>query len=1403
MTASVGVQLTGNGEALVRAMGGTLRTVTQQAREAAREIAGSTSAALEMGFAGGLKGVEREFRASLNSLEQLSRSASITNGVVGFDRTGQDAALVAAREQLAIQRQVAAALNAVAAEQGESSAQARVQAAAAGAAVEKAEQHVRALEQQARLLDRVQAELGETSVAQSRLNTAAVQGQDTSRAYASALQNMNFQIQDIFQGIAQGINPFMILAQQGSQLASSMQDLLGAAQPLPAAVGGAATSITRLNSAASAAKTSTLQLSAADVAAVPATNALSAAARIETGTMSGLAAATGAAAAGTAQFTIAQRVATFAAGPLGAGIIALISVIGMMAYSTRDAGDAADEGKKKLIDLTDATVRQKAAVEELRKAIDDYNQSQEKQNDSTRYSIALALDAATADLKRALAKRELLAAQLRQQEDDDAYRAQTQGGYIDNSLTQSAARKVKENQEDIARLQLEINNRTIELGKIAAQTVDPLEEVKRKYDDIAAAAERAARASRNGTAYGAPIADVLTEIERRRKAEEDAVRAQQRANSGSGAAAAANRDARVGDMVALLKQLFPGVQIISTTGGKHKPGSDHYAGRAIDFAVPGMLNAAGTEEIRRRLMEAGVDIRRNRNGTEQFFGPGRGADRPGDHDDHNHLAWQGSPDPERSMAAQQRAAEEAARAAEQLARQIADATEKSIALRGQFEPLPNDIVRARDTLIDIEQEIAKNQALLKKDGLGADQAKELQAAIEELSRTRDVLVPQSLTQPLTDELDAMREAVDAQQMLIDGRRGDYDVMQDTVDLARILGAASVDQLGTVITQRKITRAQLEDYYRQRDVLRQQTIELQQQQKEQDKLLRTVEDVEASTKRAIYDFYDGKGLGAAKNFFKSIFDIQKQVMTEETFTALFGDAFEKQKLKIMGLDKVDRAGRDMAAAINRTIDPILALGEAAAQASAQMGAANDNGWSEDDAWLPSGAKSSDIVVSMRRSMQQELRDSLKTIGDKIFGPKMSAQLGQAFQVAMQGAAYGQAASGVLRSLGVKQSGTGAAIGGAIGNAILPGIGGFIGGALGGTIGGFFKKTPKGSSTITSVTEDAAYSGSGKLRDAVSGLASSVQGSLSSIAEALGADVGAFRVSIGQRKKSFVVDPTGAGRTKGSGVLKFDNEEDAVMAALRDALADGAIKGISAAAQRILQQGKDVQAQLEKAVLIESIPKLLKARTNPVAAALDELNDKWERTVAALKEGAASAEQFADAEKLYQLEREEIMKAANDNVRDFISSLNFGSSSGLSLRDQATNARAQLQPYLDKIGRGDIAGIDRDKYLSAAEAYREIMRAMEGSGSGYFAVVDELRQASQSLVDQSETGAASAAARDPFAEATAAATRDAANILDGHTGQLATLIDQNAALLAAIGAHQDFIGANRFFTSAIGR
>ena len=405
--------------------------------------------------------------------------------------------------------------------------------------------------------------------------------------------------------------------------------------------------------------------------------------------------------------------------------------------------------------------------------------------------------------------------------------------------------------------------------------------------------------------------------------------------------------------------------------------------------------------------------------------------------------------------------------------------------------------------------------------------------------------------------------------------------------------------------------------------------------------------------------------------------------------------------------------------------------------------------------------------------------------------------------LAGIGAGQAVSGLAGAVGLKQSGTAALAGSALGTAIGGPLGGAIGGLVAGTLGGLLKKTKKGSASINIADGEAsvgsAYGNSASYRNNATALGGSVADQLNSIAEMLGADLsGSASVSIGQRKKKFVVDTSGTRKTKGAGTLSFDTEEEAIEAAVRDALSDGVLGGISAAAQKILQSGQDLEKALTKAAMIEAIPDALKARLDPVGFALDQLNEKWDKTWAALAAGAASAEQMAQAQQLYNMELEDVKTStasAAQSLKDFLKAMDAGSSSPLSLRDQEQAAYGELSGYLDKINGGQ--SVNQDAYLSAAQTWLDIERQLYGSTAKYFEGFDMIQSATKAAIADIENVSSITTASDAFNQSTAKATESMA----ADTSNMVTLMQQQISylqqLLAAqgIGGSYDFTGTTR--------
>lgn len=368
-----------------------------------------------------------------------------------------------------------------------------------------------------------------------------------------------------------------------------------------------------------------------------------------------------------------------------------------------------------------------------------------------------------------------------------------------------------------------------------------------------------------------------------------------------------------------------------------------------------------------------------------------------------------------------------------------------------------------------------------------------------------------------------------------------------------------------------------------------------------------------------------------------------------------------------------------------------------------------------------------------SSSSGLRALGDTFGDqlnKVFGTDFFGGMGDVFA----GAGAGMMASGVAGMLGIKQSNTGAAIGGAIGG-LIPGLGpiaGPIGGLIGGTIGGLLGGSKRGSAILSGDAITGYFGNSSSNKSAAGTLAGDVFSQLQSIADAIGATINgsAGKVSIGIRDGKYRVDPQGRGYTKTSkyrDIMDFgEDAQAAVAAAVKNLIQDGVLEGISGASQRILRAASDVEAALEKVVAIESIPKRLRQLKDPVGFAIDELNQEFEQLISYLKEGGATAQQFSEAQELYDLERARAIEQATQNavgaIEEFMESMISSNSSPLNKRTVYGNAQETLQELAEKINRGEV--VDQNELTSAASNFQDASRNLYGSSAKFFEDFDML-------------------------------------------------------------------------------
>lgn len=295
----------------------------------------------------------------------------------------------------------------------------------------------------------------------------------------------------------------------------------------------------------------------------------------------------------------------------------------------------------------------------------------------------------------------------------------------------------------------------------------------------------------------------------------------------------------------------------------------------------------------------------------------------------------------------------------------------------------------------------------------------------------------------------------------------------------------------------------------------------------------------------------------------------------------------------------------------------------------------------------------------------LGDEFRDVLDSVFGTDGS------FKKTLQSAGLGVAAGQMV--LGSKNSGIGSAVGGVLGEVagkaltkgmkgVLGAIGGplgsIVGGVLGGVLGSAFTKVKNGYG-IASNTGVTSGGTSAELAASSKTSASGIVGSIQAIADQLGGSVGQYAVSIGKRSSGWIrVSAAGSSRvadksfSKNAGSdLLYDgkDEAEALRIALLNAIRDGAIQGVRVGTNALLQKDGDIEAQLAKALKFEGVFKSLKQATDPVGYAMEQLTREFDALKKIFDEAGASAAEYADLEKLLNLQKQEALDKAAAEMR----------------------------------------------------------------------------------------------------------------------------------------------------------
>lgn len=313
--------------------------------------------------------------------------------------------------------------------------------------------------------------------------------------------------------------------------------------------------------------------------------------------------------------------------------------------------------------------------------------------------------------------------------------------------------------------------------------------------------------------------------------------------------------------------------------------------------------------------------------------------------------------------------------------------------------------------------------------------------------------------------------------------------------------------------------------------------------------------------------------------------------------------------------------------------------------------------------------SDVIGGIGDLFGSKISGSIGNLGDMLRKqfPDFAASLGSVFKD------IGKSLNGVLGKLGTslgqlgEQAGFGSAVGGMIGNKPGNQIGGAIGSVagqaigksigalgkfggpigmiagsiLGSVLGGLFKgKNPFADVRLSATGSGTIFNQRGGEESASAGqsLGSAFSQELGLIAKALGATVNEATSfgAIGFSGDQFYFNPTG-GDFKGAGAQRFSTAEQALTAAIRNAVDKGAFEGLSESSKAILASVTEINAD----AVVKAVERLNTARGklvdayNREAGAIAQTIDRFRGLTAGLQSFRQQlSEQLMSPEELFR-------------------------------------------------------------------------------------------------------------------------------------------------------------------------
>jgi hypothetical protein len=401
---------------------------------------------------------------------------------------------------------------------------------------------------------------------------------------------------------------------------------------------------------------------------------------------------------------------------------------------------------------------------------------------------------------------------------------------------------------------------------------------------------------------------------------------------------------------------------------------------------------------------------------------------------------------------------------------------------------------------------------------------------------------------------------------------------------------------------------------------------------------------------------------------------------------------------------------------------------------------------------------------------------------------SAGLG-AVTIGTTGAA---AAGGIASGLaGTTLAGAGAGASGLLGAAAAAGPWALAAaGLIAGGIALFGNKPPEAFQSVTGGGLGALGGVKGKnSAQSAAGATSLGQAgfnSLSQLAASLGGglDANANLGALGVFKDQFSFDTTpGFGNNR----RLFGSQDAAIAAFTQNAISKGVLTGVDASVARLLSSG-DLSTQLGKAQLLANALNGFNTAADPTAGAVKALTDEFTILRDVMAEAGSSAADTAKASAEYDKRLQAIRDSAGQattTLQNFLNDLGFGSSSPLSIGDQAAAARAAYGAQAGRIGS---AGFDQSAFVASGQRLLDIEGQLNGRTQDFFAVFNQV-QADTNRAISAITNANGITGDNPFARKTADATAATAD----NTSLMAELMTNLPAQIAAALQQSDLSSA----------